>query len=183
MQLVPRILCARSFASLPDPSKAPLMVCYFEDNRAHLAPWEPEREPGYHGLAAWQRRLRQWHADWMAGTALHLAIFTPAGDEVVGLCSLTNIVRGPFQACRMGYSIASRYEGRGLMTETVGAIVSYAFTELGLHRVMANYMPANVRSARLLERLGFEREGLARQYLKIAGRWEDHVLTARVAPH
>jgi ribosomal-protein-alanine N-acetyltransferase len=45
---------------------------------------------------------------------------------------------------------------------------------------MANYMPGNERSARLLERLGFEREGYAKAYLNIAGRWQDHVLTALV---
>ena len=47
---------------------------------------------------------------------------------------------------------------------------------------MANYMPNNTRSGTLLERLGFEKEGLARQYLQIAGRWEDHILTSKLNP-
>jgi ribosomal-protein-alanine N-acetyltransferase len=47
---------------------------------------------------------------------------------------------------------------------------------------MANYMPSNVRSASLLSRLGFEREGYARAYLFINGKWEDMVLTSLVAP-
>jgi ribosomal-protein-alanine N-acetyltransferase len=67
------------------------------------------------------------------------------------------------------------------MDEALAAGLDWAFGELGLHRVMANYLPRNERSGRLLARLGFEREGYAREYLKIAGRWEDHVLTAKIS--
>jgi ribosomal-protein-alanine N-acetyltransferase len=66
------------------------------------------------------------------------------------------------------------------MTRAVAVVVEHAFEALGLHRVMANYLPENTRSARLLQRLGFETEGVARRYLLIAGEWRDHVLTARV---
>lgn len=57
------------------------------------------------------------------------------------------------------------------------------FEDQPLHRLMAAHMPANTRSATLLSRLGFEREGYARDYLQIAGRWEDHVLTALLNPN
>jgi ribosomal-protein-alanine N-acetyltransferase len=51
-----------------------------------------------------------------------------------------------------------------------------------LHRIMANHRPENERSARLLERLGFVREGLAKDYLFIDGDWCDHVLTSLTHP-
>ncbi len=101
-------------------------------------------------------------------------------DVVIGVAALTNISRGVFQACNLGYSIGKPFEGQGYMTEMVAAVVDYAFTNLDLHRVMASYMPENARSGALLERLGFEREGVARRYLKIAGAWRDHILTAKV---
>ena len=66
------------------------------------------------------------------------------------------------------------------MQEVLRAGIDWAFDELGLHRVMANYLPRNERSARLLTLLGFEREGYAKRYLNIAGVWEDHILTALV---
>ncbi|BBN52682.1 hypothetical protein TRE132_08070 [Pseudomonas chlororaphis subsp. aurantiaca] len=66
------------------------------------------------------------------------------------------------------------------MHEALQTAIGHMFDELKLHRIMANYIPDNQRSAALLERLGFEREGYARAYLQIAGRWQDHVLTARV---
>ena len=95
-------------------------------------------------------------------------------------CNFTNIVKGPFQACNLGYAVAKTREGHGIMTAVVKKGIEIMFKEYGLHRIMANYMPGNARSARLLERCGFVREGYAKAYLKIAGRWEDHVLTSLV---
>lgn len=74
--------------------------------------------------------------------------------------------------------MAEEHNGRGYATQAVGSAVDYAFDELGLHRVQANVMTSNPRSARVLEKAGFRREGLALHYLKIAGRWEDHDLYA-----
>jgi starch phosphorylase len=74
------------------------------------------------------------------------------------------------------------YTNHTLMQEALEAAIAYMFETQNLHRIMANYIPGNERSARLLERLGFEREGYAKAYLNIAGRWQDHVLTARVNP-
>ncbi len=99
---------------------------------------------------------------------------------VLGVANLSNIVRGTLQACHLGYSLDREYEGRGLMQEALEALVTYAFEDLQLHRVMANYQPENVRSGRVLERLGFVREGYAPDYLHIDGAWRDHVLTALV---
>ena len=106
----------------------------------------------------------------------------PADGPILGTCNYTNIVRGPFQACHLGYQIARADEGHGLMSEALRATNAFAFDVLRLHRIMANYRPENARSARLLERLGFVREGLAREYLFIDGAWRDHVLTALVHP-
>jgi ribosomal-protein-alanine N-acetyltransferase len=101
---------------------------------------------------------------------------------IIGTCNYTNIVRGPFQACHLGYQIARQWEGQGLMAEALRATNAFAFDTLRLHRIMANYRPENVRSAQLLERLGFAREGVAKDYLFINGAWCDHVLTSLTHP-
>ena len=49
------------------------------------------------------------------------------------------------------------------------------FNEMNLHRIEANIMPKNKRSIRVVEKLGFCNEGLSRNYLKICGKWEDHI--------
>jgi ribosomal-protein-alanine N-acetyltransferase len=112
----------------------------------------------------------------------HLLLRGRLTGTVLGECNFTNIVRGPFQACFLGFSIGGRYEGRGLMHEALSAAIDHVFSQYRLHRIMANHRPENLRSGKLLTKLGFEREGLARAYLKINGEWADHVLTSRINP-
>jgi len=66
------------------------------------------------------------------------------------------------------------------MHEVLIATIDYMFQSQSLHRIMANYMPHNHRSEKLLKRLGFTKEGIAKSYLKINGSWQDHVLTSLV---
>ena len=107
-------------------------------------------------------------------------LLSPREDEVLGVCNYTNIVRGTFQSCQLGYALADKHQRKGLMFEALLMTNAYMFDDLGLHRIMAGYLPHNERSGNLLNRLGFEKEGLARKYLKINGRWEDHLLTSLI---
>ena len=100
---------------------------------------------------------------------------------VAGRITLSEIVKGPFQSCSMGYWLAEDRTGRGLATQAVAAAVVHAFTEMGLHRVEAATLLSNTASQGVLARNGFEKFGLARRYLKIAGEWQDHVRFQRLA--
>jgi ribosomal-protein-alanine N-acetyltransferase len=123
--------------------------------------------------------LRRARTAYAAGTALALRLYLADDPErMVGDVSLTNIARGPFQACYLGYRLDRQSEGRGLMSEALKAVIAHAFGALKLHRIMANYVPTNERSARVLRRLGFVVEGYARDYLFLEGRWKDHCLTS-----
>jgi [ribosomal protein S5]-alanine N-acetyltransferase len=162
---------------------AAAVLAYYSENRAHLQPWEPQRTEAYYTLAAVEQRLATMEELMKNGSALHLLLRDPIDDRLLGQCNFTNIVRGPFQSCFLGFSIDSRYQEHGLMHEALSAAIEYVFSQYGLHRIMANHRPENLRSGQLLTRLGFEREGLARAYLKINGEWADHVLTSRINPN
>jgi ribosomal-protein-alanine N-acetyltransferase len=153
---------------------------YYLENRAHLKPWEPARDKSFYALDKARARLQLSGEAFEKGTACHFAILDNATGRMIGTCNFSNIVRGVFQACYLGYSIAASHEGKGLMYEALDAAIKYMFEKQGLHRIMANHLPENERSANLLKRLGFEREGLAKSYLKIAGKWRDHVLNSKV---
>lgn len=159
-------------------------IAYDRRNAAHLGPWEPRRDPALAYDLAWRRTaLAQQRADARADRGYSFLARVRAGERtggVVASVNLSNVVRGAFQACHLGYSVDAAHEGRGIAFEAVGAVVRFAFAELRLHRVMANYQPANERSARLLRRLGFTVEGYARDYLYIDGAWRDHVLTSLI---
>lgn len=175
---------ARLRLTLLPPSASERQRRYFLDNRGHLAPWEPPRPPGFFTDDYWRWRLEQNRIDCADDRSLRLSLVgrdEPDGP-VLGQVSLTEFVRGPLQACNLGYSLDHRRQGQGLMTEALGALVPYAFDTMRFHRIHAGYLPENERSARLLARLGFEVEGTARAYLFINGAWRDHVLTALINP-
>ena len=160
----------------------PALLDYLAAERRDHARWTPRR-PREDSAGHWRKALRDRERDRREGRSLFLYLFRK-GDPVtiVGHASLSNVVRGAFQACHLGYALRKGHEGQGLMTEALRAVIRHAFGPMNLHRVMANHMPSNRRSAAVLERLGFRREGLAREYLRIAGRWEDHALTSLVNP-
>jgi len=161
----------------------PAHMDYLEAERRDNARWAPVRPAEQWTAAWWRKQVRLREKDRREGKGLVLCLFLKGKPgTIVGIASLSNVVRGSFQACHLGYSLRKEHEGRGLMTEALRAVIPYAFGPLGLHRVMANHMPSNRRSARVLKRLGFRRDGRARAYLRIAGRWEDHVLTSLVNP-
>ncbi len=155
---------------------AAAISAYALQNADHLAPWSPTQDDDYHSADAWAARLER--AD--ASSTYRFGLRLIGTDPIIGLCTFSNVTRGPFQACYLGYSIAAAQEGKGLMFEALSSLIPHIFETQALHRIMANYMPHNTRSGQLLERLGFEKEGLAKRYLKIAGNWEDHVLTSRI---
>jgi ribosomal-protein-alanine N-acetyltransferase len=145
-------------------------------NRAHLEPWEPLRDARYHTLAAQQEALRAAVDEREEGRALPFAIVHEGA--VVGGVNLSVIVRGVFENAYLGYWIDAVHAGRGFTTEAVRLALAEAFGPAGLHRVQAAVIPRNGASIRVLAKLGFREEGLALRYLRINGRWEDHLLFA-----
>ncbi|MDB4971755.1 MAG: Ribosomal-protein-alanine N-acetyltransferase [Myxococcaceae bacterium] len=165
-----------------EPGDAAAVAAYFVRNREHLAPFSPLRPAPFFSEAYWDDALRQHDQLFREGRQVNCFLVRSSEGAVMGEINLSNFVRGAFQACYLGYSLDRSLQGQGVMTRAVESVVQYAFRELHLHRVMANYLPSNERSARLLARLSFVREGFAPNYQLIAGRWQDHVLTARTNP-
>jgi ribosomal-protein-alanine N-acetyltransferase len=155
---------------------------YYSENKGHFSEWEPLRTSEFYTAGFWESRLDEWEAECLEGRSRHFVALDPESDRIQAVCSLTNIVGGAFQAGNVGYSVALEYQGQGIMFSLLLQVIEYAFTDIGLNRVMANYMPRNTRSQRLLDRVGFEKEGLAKNYLCINGVWEDHVLTSILNP-
>jgi len=161
---------------------AELIRDYYQQNQSHFMLWEPIRAEEFYTIEYWRRQLAENLKQFENGSALKLVALDKSKTEIIAVCNFSNIVMGVFQACNLGYSVAKRYEGRGYMSEVLQAAINYAFDSMGLHRIMANYIVTNNRSAALLNKLGFEQEGVAKSYLKIAGRWQDHVLTSKINP-
>jgi ribosomal-protein-alanine N-acetyltransferase len=102
-------------------------------------------------------------------------------SALAGVVNFSEIVRGAFQSAYLGYYAFAGMTGAGYMTEALALGLDYAFRLEGLHRIEANVQPGNARSLALVERIGFVREGYSRRYVKVGGRWRDHVRLALLA--
>jgi ribosomal-protein-alanine N-acetyltransferase len=160
---------------------APSLANVLLANREFLAPWQPNRPDHYFtpdGQRAAVERLMEQRA---AKVCLPLVILDEVGG-IAGTVTLQSIIRGAFQSCSVGYWLAQSAQGRGLATQAVGEATDLAFEVLQLHRVQAETLTHNMRSQRVLDRLGFVQYGQAKAYLHIAGEWQDHLLYQLVTP-
>jgi ribosomal-protein-alanine N-acetyltransferase len=148
-------------------------------NSEHLRPWSPSPPPGTNpaGFTELGRSIARHRRDWKAGAGYVFVMQLRAPREpIVGRIALTSVTRGPFQSAQLGYWMDAGHVRRGLMSEAVDATLGFAFDRLGLHRLQAAVMPTNHVSRAILQKRGFREEGYAERYLRIAGKWEDHVL-------
>ncbi len=152
-----------------------------QESRAFLVPWEPIWPVDDLSRSAFRRRIRRYHRDMREDAGYPFFVFRQADHVLVGGLSFSYVRRGVTQACSLGYWIGERHARRGYMSDAVGAVLTFAFGSLRLHRVEAACLPHNAASIGLLEKVGFQREGYARRYLCINGSWQDHLLYAVVA--
>lgn len=160
----------------PDPSIDSHMLAYMLRNQAFLQEWDPLRTADYYTLETQQSLIMSDLLQMESGQLSKFCIYKRgAPHRMIGTVALSNIVRGVFQSCHLGYRLDQEEVNKGYMTEAVSRVISYAFDELKLHRIEANIMPRNTSSLKVVERLGFCPEGVARKYLRINGKWEDHI--------
>jgi [ribosomal protein S5]-alanine N-acetyltransferase len=153
---------------------APALLELRRRNADFLTRREPRRPADYLTLGAQESELREVAANRVADRGYAFGIVL--GDELVGRIALNNLVRGVFQNAYLGYFVDQEHNRQGIATEAVQTVVAHAFDDLALHRIQAAVMLDNPGSMRVLEKAGFRREGVARRYLQIDGRWVDHVL-------
>jgi ribosomal-protein-alanine N-acetyltransferase len=136
------------------------------ESRALHRPWTypPERADQFDDLVS--RTVRDDFA---------CLVTTLVGSgEIVGLFTISQIVRGYFQSAYLGYYASARHAGKGLMGESMLLVLDHAFGPLALHRLEANIQPGNAPSVALARGAGFRLEGYSPRYLLIGGRWRDH---------
>ena len=152
------------------------------ENEAWLRPWEPSGSVSWtarHTPASYRAMRRAVLRRARMGTSVPLAL--RVDGRLAGQVTVDNIVRGAMLSGHLGYWIDRGVSGRGVASTAVALVCDHAFGAVGLHRLQADIRPENVRSRRLVERLGFREEGLLRRYLDIDGAWRDHVTYALLA--
>ena len=148
-------------------------------HREAFALWEPVRDDDWYTVGAQRAMLAGALEAYAAGTMVPLVIVD--SGTVAGRLTFNGVTRGALQSAVLGYWVSPSHQGKGLATAAVAEAVTLAFGEMKLHRLQAETLLHNLGSQRVLLRNGFRPYGVAPEYLKIAGRWQDHVLFHRLA--
>ncbi|WP_261852204.1 GNAT family N-acetyltransferase [Clostridium folliculivorans] len=159
-----------------DEANAGQVLDYYMRNRDFLEEWEATKDEEFYTKETHEIQLNNDLENMLKENMLRLWIFKKDDEgTAIGTLSFTNIVRGAFWSCFLGYKLDGAEINKGYMTEALKKGIEIMFNEFKLHRIEANIMPKNKRSLRVVDKLGFYNEGIAYKYLKINGRWEDHI--------
>jgi [ribosomal protein S5]-alanine N-acetyltransferase len=152
--------------SAPSAADAEEFIAAAQASSSLQHPWVSAPDSAERYLAFLSRAAREEQASYLIRHA--------ECGALVGYVNINNIVRGAFRSGHLGYAAFASHAGHGLMTSGLRAVVNDAFASLGLHRLEANIQPDNLGSLRLVQRLGFRREGFSPRYLMVDGEWRDH---------
>ena len=170
-----RLIGDRVFLRPPERGDYEAWASLRAGSRDFLSPWEPSWPPDALSRANFRARVARYAEDWRTDQAYNFFIF--ARDEtLIGGIGVSNIRRGVSETASLGYWVGEPFARQRYMTSALPLVVDFAFERLGLHRLEAACLPSNAPSRSLLARAGFQQEGYAREYLCIAGKWQDHLL-------
>lgn len=141
-------------------------------NHEWLAPWDATSPRKNRPTRTFAELVDAQAEDARAGRALPLVI--DHGDRLVGQVNVSNITRGSFWSCSIGYWISRSLAGRAIVPTAVALVGDHCLSELQLHRIEINIRPENGPSLRVVEKLGLRDEGVRERYLHIQGEWRDH---------
>ena len=159
-------IATRVFIRAPSEDDCRELLILHQSSRAFHVPWvNPSLD--VEGCRAYIARCQ--HQNFAGLLICHVQT-----KQIVGVANLSQIFYRAFKSCYLGYYAGAAFAGQGLMTEGLQLVLIHAFTALDLHRVEANIQPENAASIRLVQRLGFAKEGYSPRYLFINGAWRDH---------
>lgn len=156
------------------------VLTFLSRNKGYFDSYELAKENTYYTEEFQKKLLHEEFNQIIKGNRLRFYLFRKdMPQRIIGTVSFGNL-RHAFHSCQIGYKLDPFYQHQGYASEALSAAIHIAAAELKLHRITAYVLPSNQPSIRLLERLGFELEGTARDYAVINGQWHDHLQYARI---
>lgn len=163
----------------PNIKNARKVLDYYDRNKFFLKEWDPTRDELFYTIDAQKKTLKYESELIRFGEQYKFWISKKNEDKLIGNICFSNIVMGNFRSCFTSYKLDEKEINNGYITEALDISIAYMFEEIGLHRVEVNIIPRNMRSRRVVEKLGFVEEGISKKYLFINGVWEDHLHYAK----
>lgn len=149
-------------------------------NKYFWSTYEPLNRPEYYTVDTQYKKIQESLYLMGSQREFTFGIYVPGTNDLIGHIALYAVKRLPYSSAFVGYAMDETFAGKGIVTEAVELVVRFAFEQIGLHRVEAYVAPENKASIRVLEKAGFQQEGLLRKLLYINGKWVDHYMYARL---
>ena len=166
-----------------DMSQVDDYLSFLNRNKEFFKPWEPDRPDHHYTLDIQKAIMTRKTMDFVDERGFKFVFYQKNDpDKIIGDFDFINIMKGPFLSCYLTYKIDHDFVRKGFMTEALTAGIAFLFNEKKMHRIEANVMPWNDASIKLVEKLGFKNEGKGEKYLKINGKWEDHIRYSLLNP-
>ncbi|WP_179887175.1 GNAT family protein [Bacillus sp. AFS088145] len=151
------------------------------ENKEHFEKWSPTlRKEDFYTVEGQMNSIKEFMEKSAEDSRYDFAIFVKEDNDLtlIGEVQFIFVTRGPKQSSMVGYHIGEKFNGHGYMTKALKLALKIAFEDLKFHRVTSEVNPENLGSLRVLEKVGFVKEGYYRKNLKIRDQWYDHVCLA-----
>ncbi len=149
---------------------------FYIRNKDHFEPYEPDRDPNFYNIHFQKLTLSMEQSLMMQNKLFRLWFFKKNNfNTIIGSVNFYNLTYGPYCTCQIGYKLDQAYTKKGYAYEGIKkGMELFIEQHPKIHRIEANIMPSNLSSIKLIEKLGFEYEGLAKKNIRINFNWEDH---------
>lgn len=155
---------------------------FYKNDQELFEQFEADRSPNFYTEAHQRTILQLEYGLTLKLSQVRFYVFLKDDPEkIIGTVCLYDISNS-YSRADIGYKFASQFHHKGYATEAVEKLIDIAFSELNLHRLCAHVQENNHPSINLLHGLGFQKEGICRDYLRLNGSWTDHLQYSLIAP-
>lgn len=153
-----------------------LVLDFIRKNGAYYESFETKKSKNYYTAEFWQDSLSYEYKLIQKGLALRFYIFLKEDpSHIIGTVSFQNITKGPVPSCQIGYKYDPEYHHHGFATESIREAIKIIAFKYGVCQIHAYIMTSNTPSISLVNRLGFQYNGISKKHAKIKGIWRDHL--------
>ena len=164
------------------PDYARDVLQFYLNDKELFEKYESDRTPNFYSESHQQTILQVEYGLALKMQQIRFYVFLKEDpNQIIGTVCLYN-VSTIYSHAELGYKFSSKFHHNGYASEAVEKLLDIAFMELRLHRITAHVQEENQPSIRLLKGMGFETEGICRDYLYLHGAWRDHIQYSLLTP-
>lgn len=165
-----------------DKQYADMVLSFCSKNKEIFEQYEIDKPYNFYTLEFQKKLLEAEFEGFLHGNYVRFYLFDKDhADRIIGTISFSDMKRNAFFSCQIGYKIDSDYVNHGYGLKMLTNSIKLMQAEYHMHRIGAYILPSNLPSIKLVEKIGFEFEGIAKSYVLMNGTWTDHLCYAYIS--